>query len=1247
MLIERRPVSRTVPADAVGAATVKDAKAPQLLVCAIPLFEGSSVAGALLLEQRPAPAPDASAGGRGSCADAFPVQLLLPSPLLSSPSTLHQLGLTVSVCLGADTEALRWMAGALSRLAAAPSMHSLVVELCDALASHVRRRFIVTGAVRAALLPRPDALCALMFNAQPLSLAALLASGQKLLRSCRSSMESALVGPGTPLVSARQHGSGPGAGVGPIHSHGKLTVMLGSDCGTAATAMGRLSRQPASSLPWTDTSRTTSSRVLQLTQAEAGAGPSPAGAPGSARPNTATGMLETGGGGGGGASYFAMTTRSIVVPLPPCLLAAEAAGAGPGPPVAPGLLAQAFPARHTLLGSIVAGAAARSAPVSLEPAASGEASGLGGRSSGERGSGGGAAATGCGLEAEGLPGCVVEDVSSYIQGVHNPSRDLLLLNTARQMGALSLSTNSPRAINPGAAAAAAAANGGLATGPAAAASGASQTAGSQLNATGGPLQSVVLVGLALGEAVVGLYVGFGKRLPGELLEAVRGSCAELVQMMFAGPVSRKLSGSLAAEFATLCSATPGSFAVLRSPSANGAASSLGSAPSLPSAAILKAARPHVSPFAPPHVGCQAGAATAPVPAVDASVPLPACLTVAGRSMGALTPRVPGGSCLSPARRPESTVAVPLAAVMAAAALAGPTAGGVRTGGTGPVGAVMARGGSVDLCLSGAYGSHDQEGGAKTPRGPPAVRTASFTSRQLAASFSRHRTPKASASQMQMQALAVAAAAAANASASTAGGASTGGGGAGAGGATPLNHNEDLLSVLLHMQASDAPSGAGEAAGGSASIMTVTGVDPGASMKQQLDLLVTSIHTTMTADQPTGGAPFSDELEALEMEEVLGKGGGGVVYRGRMGTLEVAVKVMELPDMDAGEGLRGEGSSGTAGHVPAPGPGDKAEPKTGPAGARPGPSLLDPASAAAVAREQLRARRTLLRNALEMAVQGRVSHPNIIQVFSTYTNVAVERRVRADGTHCSVLVPAEAHTNDSALALPGLPPHTPCCAIVTEFADGGSLAAALSSRRFPRFLPSSSLGGGIAEMHMFHVDLKGIYMTLLDVALALRHLHSMNLVHRDIKPANLLLKSNPRDHRGFTVKLADFGFVLHLNEASDDGSRFANVDQACGTVTHMAPELLPGKARVEPSADVYSFGIVMWELVSGGGRPFPHLHPDHIPRHVYRGARPSFNDQLVPLSYRGLAQACWAHDPARRPKAADLVGVINAHLAELE
>ena len=48
----------------------------------------------------------------------------------------------------------------------------------------------------------------------------------------------------------------------------------------------------------------------------------------------------------------------------------------------------------------------------------------------------------------------------------------------------------------------------------------------------------------------------------------------------------------------------------------------------------------------------------------------------------------------------------------------------------------------------------------------------------------------------------------------------------------------------------------------------------------------------------------------------------------------------------------------------------------------------------------------------------------------------------------------------------------------------------------------------------------MYATLLEVALALRHMHSLHLVHCDLKPQNVLLKSNPRDSRGFTAKLSE-------------------------------------------------------------------------------------------------------------------------------
>ncbi len=69
---------------------------------------------------------------------------------------------------------------------------------------------------------------------------------------------------------------------------------------------------------------------------------------------------------------------------------------------------------------------------------------------------------------------------------------------------------------------------------------------------------------------------------------------------------------------------------------------------------------------------------------------------------------------------------------------------------------------------------------------------------------------------------------------------------------------------------------------------------------------------------------------------------------------------------------------------------------------------------------------------------------------------------------------------------------------------------------------------------------------------------MEVVHyenADIKPANLLLKSNPRDYRGFTVKLADFGFVLHLTEVSPKRSNVA-----CRSSVQQSDRLAPGPAR---------------------------------------------------------------------------------------
>ncbi|GFH17782.1 protein kinase domain-containing protein, partial [Haematococcus lacustris] len=106
----------------------------------------------------------------------------------------------------------------------------------------------------------------------------------------------------------------------------------------------------------------------------------------------------------------------------------------------------------------------------------------------------------------------------------------------------------------------------------------------------------------------------------------------------------------------------------------------------------------------------------------------------------------------------------------------------------------------------------------------------------------------------------------------------------------------------------------------------------------------------------------------------------------------------------------------------------------------------------------------------------------------------------------------------------------------------------------------------------------VLTTLLEVAMALRHMHAMQLVHCDLKPGNVLLKSSLSDVRHFTTKLCDFGLVKLRQEALDLTEQIRRATFT-GTVTHSPPEMLRGDPNPQFAYDTYAFGILMWEMVS--------------------------------------------------------------------
>jgi len=89
--------------------------------------------------------------------------------------------------------------------------------------------------------------------------------------------------------------------------------------------------------------------------------------------------------------------------------------------------------------------------------------------------------------------------------------------------------------------------------------------------------------------------------------------------------------------------------------------------------------------------------------------------------------------------------------------------------------------------------------------------------------------------------------------------------------------------------------------------------------------------------------------------------------------------------------------------------------------------------------------------------------------------------------------------------------------------------------------------------------------------ALQFAHDQGIVHRDIKPENILV-----DKQGY-VKIADFGLAKLLGVAPAE-TKLTDTHQAMGTLHYMAPEQMQGAAAVDHRADIYSLGVVFYEIV---------------------------------------------------------------------
>ncbi|XP_043701330.1 uncharacterized protein LOC122651841 isoform X2 [Telopea speciosissima] len=165
-----------------------------------------------------------------------------------------------------------------------------------------------------------------------------------------------------------------------------------------------------------------------------------------------------------------------------------------------------------------------------------------------------------------------------------------------------------------------------------------------------------------------------------------------------------------------------------------------------------------------------------------------------------------------------------------------------------------------------------------------------------------------------------------------------------------------------------------------------------------------------------------------------------------------------------------------------------------------------------------------------------------------------------------------------------------------------------------------------------LDKRKRLLIAMDVAFGMEYLHQKKIVHFDLKSDNLLV--NLRDPHRPICKVGDLGLSkVKCQTLISGGVR--------GTLPWMAPELLnDGSSLVSEKVDVFSFGIVLWELLTGE-EPYADLHYGAIIGGIVSNTlRPLVPESCDP-EWRSLMERCWSSEPSERPSFTEIANELRA------
>lgn len=167
-------------------------------------------------------------------------------------------------------------------------------------------------------------------------------------------------------------------------------------------------------------------------------------------------------------------------------------------------------------------------------------------------------------------------------------------------------------------------------------------------------------------------------------------------------------------------------------------------------------------------------------------------------------------------------------------------------------------------------------------------------------------------------------------------------------------------------------------------------------------------------------------------------------------------------------------------------------------------------------------------------------------------------------------------------------------IICEYIDGMNLS---------QLIKSGILTGNLREV-------RNLAIKITD---GLNYLHMNGIIHRDLKPSNILVTGN-------NIKIIDFG----ISKAFNVDINLTNTNIAIGTLIYMSPEQIEDSKSVTKSADLYSFGVLLWEMIMGYSPYKDCITQGEIIAKIYNKRLPDTN-----TIFDSIIKRCTEKDPIIR------------------